>query len=284
MTVKESVPKYLEYIQLYRKKDTLKYYKQYLRFITKYIGHVDINSLSREHIHLMIKGKRLENPNISNSTLNKYIGTTKSLYQFTTGKNLNVEKLRQRQKSMVVVQQEIIKRIFNYYEQRKQEVSEFRNYIYFRLALDTGLRLNELVNIKIKNIDLDNNMIEITVTKTDRDRVVIFSNRTKVLLTTFILAYAKDKEYLFFNSKNGKKLSKSTIHSMTLSLKKKLRIKENFNPHSWRHTFATSFIRKNGNIVILKELLGHSNVRTTQKYLHFDKKDLIKGYVTVFDD
>ena len=127
-------------------------------------------------------------------------------------------------------------------------------------------------------------MIEITVTKTDRNRVVIFSNRTKVLLTTFILAYAKDKECLFFNSKNGKKPSKSTIHSMTLSLKKKLRIKENFNPHSWRNTFATSFICKNGNIVILKELLGHSNVRTTQNNLHLDKQDLNKGNVTVIDE
>jgi integrase/recombinase XerD len=71
---------------------------------------------------------------------------------------------------------------------------------------------------------------------------------------------------------------------MTLAVKKKLGIKEGFNPHSWRHTFATSFIRNKGNIAILKELLGHSNVRTTQKYLHFDKQDLLDGYVTVFED
>jgi site-specific recombinase XerD len=161
---------------------------------------------------------------------------------------------------------------------------EFRNYIYFRLALDTGLRLNELINVKIKNIDLEKNMIEVTVTKTDRDRFVIFSHKTKTLLTTFFLAHPHKSEYLFINYKNGEQLAKSSIHSMTLAIKKKLGIKEDFNPHSWRHTFATSFIRNKGNIVILKELLGHSNVRTTQKYLHFDKQDLLDGYVTVFED
>lgn len=284
MTVNDAIPKYLEHIKLYRKKDTLRYYKQYLRFIAKFIGNIEIETISRDYIIMMLKAKKLENPQISNTTLNKYIGTTKSLYQFTTGKVLNVEKLRQRQKNMSVVKEDVIRRIFNYYEKRKHTPTEFRNYIYFRLALDTGLRLNELINIKVKNIDLENNLIEVTVTKTDKDRVVVFSSKTKILLTTFIYAYVDDNKYLFFNFKNGKKLSKSTIHSMTFSLKKKLGIKENFNPHSWRHTFATSFVRKNGNIAILKELLGHSNVRTTQKYLHFDKQNLIDGYVTVFDD
>jgi integrase/recombinase XerD len=55
-------------------------------------------------------------------------------------------------------------------------------------------------------------------------------------------------------------------------------------PRSWRYTFATSFIRKNGNVAVLKELLGHSTMRTTQKYLHFNKQDLLKGYLDVFDD
>jgi site-specific recombinase XerD len=127
-------------------------------------------------------------------------------------------------------------------------------------------------------------MIEVTVTKNDHDRVVIFSEKTKTLLQTYILAYAGNSKYLFFNFKNGQQLSKSSIHSMTILLKEKLGIKENFNPHSWRHTFATSFIRKNGNIAILKELMGHTSVRTTQKYLHFDKQALLDGYVTVFED
>ena len=284
MTINEAIPKYLEYVKLYNKKDTLKYYKQYLRFIAHYIGDINIHQLTRDDVLHMLERKKLENPQISNSSLNKYIGTVKSLYKFTTGKTLNVVKLKHHQKLMVVVNEDIIKRIFAYYEKRKFDPTDYRNYMYFRLALDTGLRLNELINVKIKNIDLESNTIDVTVTKTDKDRTVVFSPKTKVLLTTFILAYAKDYEYLFTNFKNGKQLSKSSIHSMTLALKQKLGIKENFNPHSWRHTFATSFIRKNGNIAVLKELLGHSTVRTTQKYLHFNKQDLLKGYVTVFDD
>ncbi len=82
-------------------------------------------------------------------------------------------------------------------------------------------------------------MIEVRVTMTDRDRFFIFSHKTKTLLTTFFLAYPHKSESLFINYKNGLQLAKSSIHSMTLAIKKKLGIKEDFNPHSWRHTFAT---------------------------------------------
>jgi integrase len=106
-------------------------------------------------------------------------------------------------------------------------------------------------------------MIEVMVKKIVRDHFVTNAHKTKTLLRTFLIAHPHKSEYLFIKCKNGEQLAKSSIHSMTLAIKKKLGIKEDFNPHSWRHTFATSFIRNKGNIVILKELLGHSNVRTT---------------------
>ncbi len=75
MTVNEAIPKYLEHVKLYSKPDTLKYYKQYLRFISNYIGDVEIDHLTRDEVSLMLQAKKIDNPNISNSTLNKYIGT-----------------------------------------------------------------------------------------------------------------------------------------------------------------------------------------------------------------
>ena len=76
-----------------------------------------------------------------------------------------------------------------------------------------------------------------------------------------------------------KRLSSSSVESVVTALKAKLKIKEDFYSHAWRHTFATNFIKKGGNVVLLKEPMGHSNLKTTQKYLHLGKDDLIKGYI-----
>jgi site-specific recombinase XerD len=190
-------------------------------------------------------------------------------------------RLRNKKKDIPTISNESIKKIFDYYAKHLDDREMFRNYIYFRLSLDTGLRLNELVHVEMENIDLEKRTIHVTVTKTDEDRHVVFSERTQLLLKKFIILHYTGSKYLFINFKTSQRISRSTIGSITQKVREKLKIKESISPHKWRHTFATNFVRKGGRLPYLTMILGHSNYRITKKYVHPTVDDLVEGYISV---
>jgi len=69
---------------------------------------------------------------------------------------------------------------------------------------------------------------------------------------------------------------------MTQILQKQWKITESISPHKWRHTFATTYIRNGGKLPFLQQLLGHANLKTTQKYLHLTKDDIIKEDIAIY--
>jgi site-specific recombinase XerD len=281
MNIKEAIPHYMRKLRLKNNEGTIRYYEQYFRFISEYIGDIDIDKLTKFDVEEMLEKKRLTNPDISDSSLNKYIQVTQALYFYMNEKRLNVSKIKEKKKVIPTISKETIKLIFDYYQNHLDNRELFRNYIYFRLSLDTGLRLNELVNVEMENIDLEQRTIHVTVTKTDEDRYVVFSEKTQVLLRKFIILYYQGWQYLFINFQTGNRISTSTIGSITQKLKKELKIKESISPHKWRHTFATNYVRKGGRLPYLTMILGHSNYRVTKKYVHPTVEDLVEGYIEV---
>lgn len=284
MTIKETIPLFLENVKLRSKQGTYDFYTKYLKSIDSYIGELEIETLTKHHINQLLSFKKIDNPQVSNATLNKYITVIKTMYHFITDNRLTVKKLKEKQVQIPTIDTHVIDKIFVYYKTVLHDKVQFRNYLYYRLSLETGLRLNEIINIKMDNINLAERIIHITVTKTDVNRFVSFSEETRILLHKYILLYHEGYEYLFTNFKTGKRLSKNSIESQTNALKDKLNIKGSISPHKWRHTFATKFIRKGGNLTYLQKFLGHTSLRTTQKYLHLTTEDLIKEYDRVFEE
>ena len=82
MTVNEAIPKYLQKVKVAGNESTYKYYTQYFRFISEFIGDIEIESLSKYDVNDMLAAKRVKSPNISNATLNKFIQVTKTLYKY----------------------------------------------------------------------------------------------------------------------------------------------------------------------------------------------------------
>jgi site-specific recombinase XerD len=78
-------------------------------------------------------------------------------------------------------------------------------------------------------------------------------------------------------------MTTASIESLFYQLKKRYGIQDNITPHKWRHTFATSFLRKGGDLETLRMLLGHSNLKTTQKYLHLNQHDIRKTYQAIMN-
>ncbi|XMB67057.1 site-specific integrase [Mycoplasmatota bacterium zrk1] len=172
---------------------------------------------------------------------------------------------------------QIIELIFHYYKNNQSNVILQRNYLLFRLLYDTGLRISELLNLKVSNIDFNSKTIHVQNTKTRVERYVFFGEETKVIFNKYLVT-SKHRNYIFIDFVTGEMLKLDTVHSICRRLRNKLNIEKSIRPHMWRHTFATRYVKLNGNMEVLRLIMGHSSLKTTQKYLHIDKDHLHKEY------
>lgn len=282
-TLNQAIEDFKDYTAVTKSKGTTDFYKYYLKCLSKELGECECIDIDNKVILSYIKKRQDINPTVSKATLNKHIVSLKAVVKYATGRKIDFKKLKEQKKLIGTVPKQTINKIFNYYQRHLRNSSSFRNYLFLRLLLDTGLRLQEMINIRLNNIDFNTSSICVTVTKTDLDRIVCFTELTKTLMISFIATH-KINDYLFYDFKTGNKMTTSSIESFIYRLKKKLDIKDNITPHKWRHTFATNFLRNGGDLETLRILLGHTNLKTTQKYLHLSKNDIFKQYKSVMDN
>lgn len=152
-----------------------------------------------------------------------------------------------------------------------------RNNTILILFLNTGMRLSELININIKDINFDSQTIIING-KGNKERTVYLSNYCKNKLIKYLETRKDNLEPLFISSQH-KRISKSSIESICKKAYKIMGIEEKkFTVHTLRHTAATIIFKQNRDIVLVKEFLGHSTILSTQTYLH-TQNDLVKEAV-----
>jgi site-specific recombinase XerD len=140
------------------------------------------------------------------------------------------------------------------------------------LLYSTGMRINEIANLKIVDIDSKNMRIKIVQGKGCKDRFTILSQQVLMELRAYYLIY-KPKEYLFNGFRPGRRYSVRSIqHLMQKALTKVGLENKNFTIHTIRHSFATHLLDNGTDLHTIKELLGHSNLQTTMKYMHLSSK------------
>ena len=142
-----------------------------------------------------------------------------------------------------------------------------RNKTMLMLMFDCGLRLSEVVNLKISDLDLKNNYLIING-KGSKQRLVPFGISTKKQLVIYIQyrVNLNNNNSLFLNQ-NLTAITTNTIKMLFARLKKQEKFKRIY-PHLLRHTFATNFIYAGGNLEVLRVLMGHSTINITQIYIH----------------
>jgi len=132
------------------------------------------------------------------------------------------------------------------------------------LAYGAGLRVSEVVNLKVKDLNFEELTIHIKNAKGKKDRITIFPEKLKAQLKN--LTAGKNKNDFVFSSQRDGRLSTRTAQKAFSNALKKTRIKKDASFHSLRHSFATHLLENGVDIRYLQELLGHSNIRTTQRY------------------
>jgi len=129
----------------------------------------------------------------------------------------------------------------------------------------TGMRLTELINIKVTDIDFHNNSIKV-IGKRNKERIIPLSKSIINTIQSFIYEFDL-KEFLITNSKGNKVYSKLVYRVVRKYLSKITSINKK-SPHILRHTFATHMLNNGADINAIKDLLGHSNLNATQVYTH----------------
>lgn len=170
--------------------------------------------------------------------------------------------------------------MFNCFD--KSKTLDQRNLLILEMLYATGVRVGELVLIKIQDIDKYNNSIRI-LGKGSKERMVFYGSFCEDILDIYLndgrlkLLKGKESEYLFIN-KNGSVLSTRYVRKMIDNVVRKCEINYNISPHTLRHTFATDMLNAGADLVSVKELLGHSSLNTTSIYTHVTNEQIKKVY------
>lgn len=158
----------------------------------------------------------------------------------------------------------------------------YRNKAMIELMYATGLRVSELVNLKINDIDFDSCLVK-TLGKGSKERIIPIGDYAILFLSKYLNEYRyqllkKDhNDYLFLNNR-GTKISRQTFYKIIEDLAIKKNIKTKISPHTLRHSFATHLLDRGADIVSIKEMLGHSSLSTTQIYTHLSNQKLKEEY------
>ncbi len=159
-----------------------------------------------------------------------------------------------------------------------RSISGIRDKSILELMYATGLRVSEASNLTINDINLEVGFLR-CIGKGSKERVVPLGNKAIIALKRYLevarpkLSKRQSSEYLFLN-RSGKRLSRVSIWKMIQRCSKIAKIKKKIKPHTLRHSFATHLLERGADLRSVQEMLGHSNISTTQIYTHIDKDRL----------
>lgn len=136
----------------------------------------------------------------------------------------------------------------------------------------TGIRLNEIVNLKWEDMDFQRGTIHLKTAKGEKERIIFLHEKLK----NFIEYFNIKREGLVFISNLGGKYNKKTIEMIVRNAARKAGMAKRITPHTLRHSFATHLLEAGADIRHIQKLLGHSNLQTTQIYTHVANKDIKK--------
>ena len=156
-----------------------------------------------------------------------------------------------------------------------------RDAFILELLYVTGIRVSELVNIKLNDIESSENRIKI-FGKGNKERYVLYGSRCSNLLKKYLSvrnSFLKfPSEYLLL-SKTGRKINTREIRNIINRIKTKAGISISISPHTFRHTFATHMLNEGADLRAVQELLGHENLSTTTIYTHLTNEKLRRTYL-----
>lgn len=241
---------------------SLKTRKSYLLCLEKYFNFLSdekniIGLKSSEKVRKFLLNKQEKGQ--AGQTINLYLNAIKFFYRdiLKLSEKIDLKFAKRSKKLPVVLSRNEIKKIIN-------SLKNIKHKLMISLAYGAGLRISEVINLKIRDIDLNELTIHLKEAKGKKDRITILPEKIKNDLGKFIIG--KENNSLLFESERGGKLSERTAQKVFVKALKLASIKKPATFHSLRHSFATHLLENGVDIRYVQKLLGHANIRTTQIY------------------
>ncbi|MBU0879728.1 site-specific integrase [Patescibacteria group bacterium] len=246
---------------------SLKTIKSYLSCLGEYFDFKKFNleKIDEENIKQFLLNK--QDKNYSSQTINLCLNAIKYFYReiYKSNIKINIKFAKRSKKLPIVLSREEIKNIINTIKNPKHK-------LIISLAYGAGLRISEVVNLKTKDINLEELTIHLKNAKGKKDRITIFPEKIKTDLQNLIVS--KNSNNYLFESERGGKLTERTSQKVFENALQKANIKKDATFHSLRHSFATHLLENGVDIRYVQELLGHQNIKTTQIYIHVTNPSL----------
>jgi site-specific recombinase XerD len=243
------------------------------------INHNSADELTPEHLrrYLVYCYEKLK---LSENTLHSRINALKFYYEQVLLREKFFFEIPRPKKPLLlpkILNEKELSALFNALGNKKHKAMLFTAY-------SAGLRVSEIVNLKIADIDSGRMQILVAQAKGKKDRYVNLSPVLLGILRQYIIEYkSRPRLYLFESEQTFSAYPARTVQQIFSNAKHRAGIRKEVGIHSLRHSFATHLLDKGTDIKYIKDLLGHFNIKTTERYLHVSKKQLV-NIPSPFDD
>ena len=239
--------------------------------IMRYFGDKQLENVSTDELRDFLLKYLKNERKLSDRSINYYNSVIRFIYEVTLDKVINKKQLPMRKQKKTV-----------YKVLTKEELGAFfncvDNYKYktiFMLAYGSGLRIGEITNLQVEDIDSKTMRVFVREGKGNKERYTILSKQSLEMLRIYWDKCRQNKRWgRIFLSESGKAITTGVIREHFREYRRKAKLNEKVTMHTLRHCFATDLIERGATIIQVKELMGHSNIRSTMAYVHVANIDL----------
>ena len=288
--MKKIIIDFLEVLQFEKKysDNTILNYKNDLDDFVTYVtelGYSKFNDIDYQVIRKYLT--YLYEKKYTNKTISRHISSLRSLFKYL----LKEKKIKNNPMTLVsnpkiekklpkFVPYKELEQILNVYD--TNNAIDTRNTLILELLYSTGIRVGELVNIKLKDIEFNKKEIRI-LGKGNKERIVLFGSRCYNLINKYLDNFYKkyntlNSDYLLLGVK-GNKINDREVRKIVDDAVNRAGIKLNISPHVLRHTFATHMLNEGADLKSVQQLLGHESLSTTTIYTHLSNERLRSVYL-----
>ena len=288
----ENLEYYLEYLEYQKHYSfyTVDNYREDLEEFFAYLDREGLSYLKLEYSDIRLYLMYLKDERkLKASSIDRHLSSLRGYYQYLEKEN----KVKSNVFSFIrgPKKDKILPHYFEYNEiEELFSINDMnnplgvRNQLILELLYGTGVRVSELVNIKINDINKEQRKIKI-FGKGSKERYVLYGDYASDVLDKYLKdiypSLRKQGDYLILNSHGGK-ITTTGVAYLLDEMIKKTSIHKNISPHMLRHTFATHLLNEGCDILSVQELLGHESLSSTQVYTHVSKERLKEVYEKAF--
>ena len=279
----EYINKYLDYLKYERKlsENTYLSYKFNLDMFFTYLSNKNILKLNADDIRSF-----LYQEHFSSKTRAHYLTVINSFYNYLISENIisnnpcdiiKLPKLEKKLPKFLTIEE--VDKLLNL---NPTNALEYRNSAMLETLYACGLRVSELTDLKLNNIDFNECIIRV-MGKGSKERIVPMNDMAINSLKTYINEYrnfllrGKDSDYVFINNLGGH-ITRQGFFKILKKVCDENGIDKSVSPHTLRHSFATHLLNNGADLRVIQELLGHSNLTTTQIYSHISNNKVKNDY------